>query len=760
MLGFTVLGSPPKYLWLKLGLLISATLVILLIILDSFLLHRPELLSIVSRLQRQDVQNCVMSYAYPMFFEINQPKPNSALSQKYKLYLYREGHLDDPNKFYGVPALFIPGQAGSHKQIRSLASATTHWFHSSKSKRNIDYFTVDLNEELSAMSGQVLLDQAEYINKAIERILLLYKDYPEPPTSVLIIAHSMGGIVARTMFTLPSYIPSSINTIITLATPHLIAPLLLDSTVYRVYRDLAQYWQNNQETLLENVTLVSIAGGSLDNIVHSDGTNIEPFVPETHGFATYTTSIPGVWTGADHMAILWCNQLIRLLASTLLQVVETSSPVEQRMAIFQYNLLQGGEYSTIQQHQGTFLFSSFKQKQIEEKGFKLLFDSNSPESIHLLPLSVSKQPMFLTNIQAQYDTCWSFIACSSQDQELVCKHMTPRVTVLPSAAATNLVGSTPYRLLTVDQQDINTYDYVGIVRNCSGLPFGKDEKAAFIQAYFKPNQTKTHWNNLFQPMMKQIANQHEIKYYRGLDEGVSDRITFHQSFYANSSGIVLEFFSDQQPMTVQIRFDWYGTLGRCVLHYGVLLVHFLVIINSILVCSQMYSYIKKQRFVPYPIALVQSLSGPFLHLAGIILVVCFLQLVVLNYTNTWPTCKLHDLMLKYVLIGSNEWVMVGFVVFLFGLSIGLAAIVWLVGSTITLVFSRLFRIFPAIRIKVDSEKQCLLHIAIILSLSRVVPLCVLITGYMILWLFKTSLARLSAESGKASDLDVYYYSQS
>lgn len=200
-----------------------------------------------------------------------------------------------------------------------------------------------MNEELSALNGQILLDQAEYMNKAIELILSLYKHHPQQPDSVIIVGHSMGGLVARTMFMLPNYIPSSINTILTIATPHLTAPLLLDPTIYKTYNQLTRYWKQNADTTLKDVTLISIAGGSLDNIIHSDGVNTAQLVPETHGFTTYTTSIPGVWTGADHMAILWCNQLIRLLASTLLEIVNQGNhlAVEERMKIFRHNLLEG-----------------------------------------------------------------------------------------------------------------------------------------------------------------------------------------------------------------------------------------------------------------------------------------------------------------------------------------------------------------------------------------------------------------------------------
>lgn len=182
------------------------------------------------------------------------------------------------------------------------------------------------------------------MNSAIKRILSLY----DHPTSVIIIGHSMGGVVARTMFMLPNYIPNSIETIITLATPHITAPLLLDPVIFTVYTQMTDYWKSNRD-ILRNVTIISIAGGSLDNIIHSDGVQIESVIPSTHGFTTYTTSIPGVWTGADHMAILWCNQLIRLLAETLHGYLNlgTYPTVNERMKLFRFYLLEGKDSSII-----------------------------------------------------------------------------------------------------------------------------------------------------------------------------------------------------------------------------------------------------------------------------------------------------------------------------------------------------------------------------------------------------------------------------
>lgn len=64
-------------------LVIAATMLALYTIADSFLFHQ------------RDVQACQMSYSRPSFRRL---PVTSRLSNKYKMYLYREGGLDDPNK--------------------------------------------------------------------------------------------------------------------------------------------------------------------------------------------------------------------------------------------------------------------------------------------------------------------------------------------------------------------------------------------------------------------------------------------------------------------------------------------------------------------------------------------------------------------------------------------------------------------------------------------------------------------------------------
>ncbi|CAG8571393.1 9773_t:CDS:2, partial [Racocetra fulgida] len=144
-------------------------------------------------------------------------------------------------------------------------------------------YDLDFNEEFSALHGHSLLEQAEYLNDAIRYILSLYpaarknqqadsSTQPLPdPTAVIIIGHSMGGVVARTLFTMPNYQPGSINTILTMATPHILPPAPFDWQISKIYTDINDFWRNgySQSVTRQNslADLVKVVAKSLLGIV-------------------------------------------------------------------------------------------------------------------------------------------------------------------------------------------------------------------------------------------------------------------------------------------------------------------------------------------------------------------------------------------------------------------------------------------------------------------------------------------------------------
>ena len=75
-----------------------------------------------------------------------------------------------------MPVLFITGNAGSYKHIRLLGGEAAYHYHnvlqhdigaSRAGKRQLDFFLVGFNEDITAFYDQTLLDQAGYLNDAI-----------------------------------------------------------------------------------------------------------------------------------------------------------------------------------------------------------------------------------------------------------------------------------------------------------------------------------------------------------------------------------------------------------------------------------------------------------------------------------------------------------------------------------------------------------------------------------------------------------------
>uniref|UniRef100_A0A2P2K414 GPI inositol-deacylase n=1 Tax=Rhizophora mucronata TaxID=61149 RepID=A0A2P2K414_RHIMU len=314
---------------------------------------------------------CVMTYMYPTYIPISMGggAASSAVPGKYGLYLYHEGwkkiDFDEHVKqLSGVPVLFIPGNGGSFKQVRSLAAEsdrayqggalekTYHFVASLTAEeggintdkkgfrlpnqygRRLDWFAVDLEGEHSAMDGRILEEHTEYVVYAINRILDQYKESHDArekegaavssnlPKSVILVGHSMGGFVARAATIHPRLRKSAVETILTLSTPHQSPPVALQPSLSHYFANVNQAWKRGYEVqttqtghymsypLLSHVVIVSISGGYNDYQVRSKLETLDDIVPPTHGFTISSTSMRNVWLSMEHQAILWCNQLV------------------------------------------------------------------------------------------------------------------------------------------------------------------------------------------------------------------------------------------------------------------------------------------------------------------------------------------------------------------------------------------------------------------------------------------------------------------
>ncbi|KAJ1785302.1 GPI inositol deacylase, partial [Coemansia sp. RSA 2399] len=319
-----------------------------------------------------DMPGCAMTYSRPRYIEQTEfSRSWTRYSIKYKLYLYRESGydaFDEPNR---IPVLFVPGNAGSHKQVRSMASSSASAFVEligkdpgavERGQIGYDFFTVGLNEEFTALHGYSILEQAEFVNDAIRYILSLYPKTRAMhkisgsksaefalPTSVVVVGHSMGGVVARTAFALPNYVEDSIQALFTLSTPHNNPTASLEQYVESTYAKVNAFWRNGfSNKALDRVSLVSIAGGNLDSMINSDYTYVGDLAPPENSLSVMSTGINDVWLSLDHQNILWCAQMAKKFAKLTVQIMDARQPsqllpLDARMKLMRRTLYSGIE---------------------------------------------------------------------------------------------------------------------------------------------------------------------------------------------------------------------------------------------------------------------------------------------------------------------------------------------------------------------------------------------------------------------------------
>jgi GPI inositol-deacylase len=183
----------------------------------------------------------------------------------------------------------------------------------------------------------LLRRQTQFINDCIRHILDLYQANQhryQPATSVILIGHSMGGVVARAVVTLHDYRPGSIRTIITLNTPHAyvslsqshvarlrealndearslrcrMPPVPVTLSMQSFYWHVNEYWHthvanaksSNQQQQLADMVVISIAGSFRDTLIDSRLASLNGLISPARGITALTPAIDRVWLEADH----------------------------------------------------------------------------------------------------------------------------------------------------------------------------------------------------------------------------------------------------------------------------------------------------------------------------------------------------------------------------------------------------------------------------------------------------------------------------
>ena len=261
----------------------------------------------------------------PLPFASTVQSVQKAHAAGYRVLRYVE-HGHDDSMLLGQPVIFLPGSSGSYHQSRSLFSRLNtlhrqlHPHSPSAPADPCDYFAVDLLDEKSAFSSALLLQQAHFVNDAIQSLLYRYQQAGRTnTTSVIIVAHSMGGVVARLLPYLINWQADSVRSLYTLGTPHAAPVLVTDEGMRVMYSQLAA--EVRSERLGVPVHL-SVAGGVNDFFIEPALASL----PVRDVLAGASNGLPHVQTSIEHHALCWCKQLMELTAALIERDAQLHNP--------------------------------------------------------------------------------------------------------------------------------------------------------------------------------------------------------------------------------------------------------------------------------------------------------------------------------------------------------------------------------------------------------------------------------------------------
>ncbi|GHP10832.1 post-GPI attachment to proteins 1 [Pycnococcus provasolii] len=276
-------------------------------------------------------QPCSMTYMRPSYsgpLKLRAARDDSRTNRKalasypYEVYAYRDYSEGQGAKtrLRGA-ALFIPGHAGSYEQVRSIGS--NYW--------DVQWFTMQLNEEWAGMSGHLIRRQKEFIAKHVVPDLVtpstVYKAagieksrWPSDDTTVplFLFGHSYGGLIAHLV---ANEVPKHVRFVITLAAPMRGPP---HGPLDRI---MAQMHREARRTKQFGVPVLALDGGECDEATpptSSGHSGVYGKVPqgdrwESNGATWHasTTRWPHMWLSTDHAALVWCNEIVRELAAMM-----------------------------------------------------------------------------------------------------------------------------------------------------------------------------------------------------------------------------------------------------------------------------------------------------------------------------------------------------------------------------------------------------------------------------------------------------------
>ncbi|KAK5890881.1 hypothetical protein CesoFtcFv8_014360 [Champsocephalus esox] len=416
---------------------------------------------------------CSMTYMfeYPEYRRVSLPRRVARLYPAYGLYLYGEGVYAQETrtlKLSGAPVLFLPGNAGSYKQARSLGSVALRKAEDMEGGLHVNVFTVDFNEELVALYGGSLLRQTHFLHESIKAILRLYKHLKTPPQSVVLVGHSMGGVVARALFTLPRFNTNLVSLIITQASPHLAPVLALDPYLLDFYSAVRQKWVN-QARKLRNVTVLSVGGGYRDYQVRSGLTSLPCPPGDPNKLSLVATAVPRTWVSTDHLSIVWCKELVLATVRALFDLInpetrQFSVSPEKKMAVLSHHFIRHPVRMLEETQEPSVSISDFPESWSEVNTLRLAYSTPKEGQVKYFLFALSSRRK-----------AYSHFYCRSNNLELSswvygCVNASSCVQTVDLSTATELLP--PYKVLVLSLSNLSSVTHLLVsASNLNGKQF-------------------------------------------------------------------------------------------------------------------------------------------------------------------------------------------------------------------------------------------------------------------------------------------------
>lgn len=176
--------------------------------------------------------------------------------------------------------LFLPGNSGSYKQVRTLGSYVNEHIE------EVQVYTINFNEEFIAFSSKLIRRQAEFTCEAARKI----------GKKIIIVAHSMGGYVARLAAK-----QCDIDYTFTLSVPEPSAMFALDHMT--------------DEILLMKTKREFTVSSGWNDMMAPKSTSVS------------VAEFPFSWSDPDHLAVVWSHSIMRVLTNLIKAYIRTGIPV-------------------------------------------------------------------------------------------------------------------------------------------------------------------------------------------------------------------------------------------------------------------------------------------------------------------------------------------------------------------------------------------------------------------------------------------------